>query len=50
MLVSECCKANALFGIAGPHGIYLSDESYTGICSECKEHSEFKEKEKEDNG
>ena len=43
MLYSECCDANAYFSLGYAHGIYLESGSneYTGICSECKEHSVF---------
>ena len=51
-LKSKCCKSNALFSLVYAHGIYLDkNNKYTGICSECKKHTEFNEKKecKDDN-
>ena len=52
MLKSKCCKSNALFSFGYAHGIYLDkNNKHTGICSECKKHTEFNEKKecKDDN-
>ena len=40
-LTSDCCNAQAFFGLGNTHGIYMEGNTYTGICSECKEHAIF---------
>lgn len=41
-MISKCCSANALFGLTGPHGIYLKEDGdYSGVCSNCREQADF---------
>ena len=41
-LVSECCTALPFLGFGVSYGIYLTeDNTYIGICGECKEKAIF---------
>ena len=44
-MISECCNAKAYFALGYAHGLYLDNDKYTGICSDCKEHSTFTKEE-----
>ena len=44
MLTSICCDAEPYFELGYVHGVKVNKEgAYTGVCSYCKEWSEFEE-------